>query len=66
MDFVDALNKAICAPSGRGSGPGAFIDSMIWHDDMNVRKALYTMEIACAGAVAHLVPRYGVGAAPNA
>jgi hypothetical protein len=49
MDFVNALKGAIGAPQSPGSSPDAFIDSMIWHDDMNALKAPYTIKIIGLG-----------------
>jgi hypothetical protein len=45
MDFVTALKVAIGAPDWHGSSPDAFVDSMIWHDEINALKAPYTIKI---------------------
>jgi hypothetical protein len=45
MDFVNALKTAIGAPDWHGSGPDAFLDSMIYHDDINALKSPYTIRI---------------------
>jgi hypothetical protein len=44
-DCVQALKKAIGAPSAHGSGIDAFVDTMIHHDDINTLKAPYTIVI---------------------
>jgi Barstar (barnase inhibitor) len=48
MDFANALKKAIGAPHWHGSSPDAFLDSMIYHDDINALKAPYTVKICGA------------------
>jgi hypothetical protein len=45
VDFVTALREAIGAPDWHGSSANAFVDSMIWHDEINARKAPYTIKI---------------------
>jgi hypothetical protein len=45
-DFVEALKAAIGAPNGHGGGPDAFIDSMLYHDEINSLKAPYTIKIS--------------------
>src|SRR5215813_2329847 len=47
-DFMNALKKAIGAPDWHGSSVGAFLDSMIYHDDINALKSPYTIKIAGA------------------
>jgi hypothetical protein len=44
-DFIAALKEAIGAPEWHGDGLDAFIDSMIWHDDINTLKSPYTIRI---------------------
>jgi hypothetical protein len=44
-DFMDALKKAIGAPDWHGSSADAFLDSMIYHDDINALKSPYTIRI---------------------
>lgn len=46
VDFMNALKKAIGAPDWHGSSEGAFLDSMIYHDDINTLKAPYTIRIS--------------------
>jgi Barstar (barnase inhibitor) len=45
MDVVGALKKAIGAPDWHGGSVDAFLDSMIYHDDINALKAPYTIII---------------------
>jgi hypothetical protein len=45
MDFVNALKKAIGA---HGCSADAFLDSMIYHDDLNALKSPYTIRISGA------------------
>jgi hypothetical protein len=45
-DFANALKKAIGAPDWHGESPDAFLDSMIHHDDINARKAPYTIRVS--------------------
>lgn len=45
MDFVNALKNAVGAPDWHGSSVDAFLDSMIYHDDINALKAPYTISI---------------------
>ena len=47
-DFVNALKKAIGAPDWHGSSADAFLDSMIYHDDINALKSPYTIRISGA------------------
>jgi hypothetical protein len=49
MDFARALKKAIGAPDWHGESVDAFLDSMIYHDDINALKAPYTIRIVGAG-----------------
>lgn len=44
-DFSDALKKAIGAPDWHGDSVDAFLDSMIYHDDINALKSPYTIRI---------------------
>jgi hypothetical protein len=44
-DFAGALKQAIGAPDWHGSGIDAFLDTMIYHDDINALKAPYTIVI---------------------
>jgi hypothetical protein len=44
-DFVNALKVAIGAPDWHGSNPDAFVDSMIWHDEVNALRAPYPIKI---------------------
>lgn len=44
-DFTDALKRAIGAPNWHGSSMDAFLDSMIYHDEINALKAPYTIRI---------------------
>jgi hypothetical protein len=48
MDFVDALKKAIGAPDWHGDCVDVFLDSMIYHDDINALKSPYTIRISGA------------------
>ena len=48
MDSVAALKKAIGAPDWHGDSVDAFLDSMIYHDDINALKAPYTIRIVGA------------------
>jgi hypothetical protein len=48
IDVANALKKAIGAPDWHGSSPDAFLDSMIYHDDINALKAPYTIRISGA------------------
>jgi hypothetical protein len=48
MDFLNALKKAIGAPDWHGSSPDAFLDSMIYHDEINALRAPYTIAISGA------------------
>jgi hypothetical protein len=45
-DFANALKKAIGTPDWHGSSVDAFLDSMIYHDDINALKSPYTIRIA--------------------
>jgi hypothetical protein len=45
MDFVAALKVAIGAPDWRGNSADAFVDSMIWRDEINALKAPCTIEL---------------------
>jgi hypothetical protein len=45
VDFVTALREAIGAPDWHGSSANAFVDSMIWHDEINARKAPYMIKV---------------------
>jgi hypothetical protein len=45
MDFVTVLKVATGAPDWHGSSSDAFVDSMIWHDEINALKAPYTIKI---------------------
>ena len=45
IDFMNALKKAIGAPDWHGSSVDAFLDSMIYHDDINALKSPYTIRI---------------------
>lgn len=49
---MDALKKAIGAPAWHSSSPDAFLDSMIYHDDINELKAPYTIRISGADKAA--------------
>jgi hypothetical protein len=44
-DFMNALKKAIGAPDWHGSSVDAFLDSMIYHDEINALKSPYTIRI---------------------
>lgn len=44
-DVANALKKAIGAPEWHGSSVDAFVDSMVYHDDINALKAPYTIGI---------------------
>jgi Barstar (barnase inhibitor) len=46
VDFMNALKTAIGAPDWHGYSEGAFLDSMIYHDDINALKAPYTIRIS--------------------
>jgi len=46
MDFMNALKKAIGAPDWHGSSYDAFLDSMIYHDDLNALRSPYTIRIS--------------------
>ncbi len=48
VDVANALKKAIGAPDWHGSSPDAFLDSMIYHDDINALKSPYTIRISGA------------------
>jgi hypothetical protein len=48
-DFMNVLKKAIGAPDWHGSSMDAFLDSMIYHDDINALKSPYTIRIAGVG-----------------
>jgi hypothetical protein len=52
MDFVNALKKAIGAPEWHGASVDAFLDSMIYHDDINALRSPYTIKIRGAGKAA--------------
>jgi hypothetical protein len=45
-DFANALKKATGAPEWHGSSVDAFLDSMIYHDEINALKSPYTIKIA--------------------
>src|SRR5262245_10792920 len=45
LAFINALKKAIGPPKWHGSSPDAFLDSMIYHDDINTLKSPYTIRI---------------------
>jgi barstar (barnase inhibitor) len=49
MDFLSALKTAIGAPDWHGDSVDAFLDTMIYHDDINTLKAPYTIRIVGAG-----------------
>ena len=46
MDFANALKKAIGAPGWHSGSVDAFLDSMIYHDDINALKSPYTIRIS--------------------
>jgi hypothetical protein len=48
MDFVGALKKIIGAPDWHGDSVDAFLDSMIYHDDINALKSPYVIRIVGA------------------
>jgi RNAse (barnase) inhibitor barstar len=48
VDFVNALKKVIGAPDWHGSNVDAFLDSMIYHDDINALRSPYTIRIVGA------------------
>jgi hypothetical protein len=48
MDFANALKKAIGAPDWHGESVDVFLDSMIYHDDINALKSPYTIRISGA------------------
>jgi hypothetical protein len=43
VDFMAALKRVIGAPDWHSLSVDAFLDSMIYHDDMNALKAPYTI-----------------------
>jgi hypothetical protein len=45
LDFINALKAAIGAPDWHGSSPDAFLDSIVYHDEINALKAPYTIKI---------------------
>jgi hypothetical protein len=45
QDFVAAIKKAIGAPEGHGNSIDAFLDTMIYHDEINSLKSPYTLKI---------------------
>jgi hypothetical protein len=45
-DFVNALKEAIGAPDWHGSSLDAFLDSMIYHDEINALKSPYKIRIS--------------------
>jgi hypothetical protein len=45
VDFFDAIRQAVGAPSWHGSSVDAFLDTMIYHDEINELKAPYTLRI---------------------
>ena len=45
-DFYCALKKAIGAPGWHGDSPDAFLDSMLYHDDVNALRAPYTIRVS--------------------
>jgi hypothetical protein len=45
LDFLNALKKAIGAPDWHGSSVDAFLDTMIYHDDINALRSPYTIRI---------------------
>jgi hypothetical protein len=49
MDFVTALKKAIGAPDWHGDSVDAFLDSMIYHDDVNTLRSPFSISIVGAG-----------------
>jgi hypothetical protein len=49
VDFLNALGKAIGAPDWHGLGVNAFLDTMVYHDDINALKRPYTIRISGAG-----------------
>jgi hypothetical protein len=70
VDFVNALKKAIGAPDWHGSSADAFLDSMIYHDDINALRSPYTIRIsgvanaepkaqAAVRELAQLIDKYG-------
>jgi hypothetical protein len=46
LDVVNALKKAIGAPDWHGSSVNAFVDSMVYDDDINALKSPYTIKIS--------------------
>ena len=44
-DFYCALKQAIGAPEWHGDSPDAFLDSMVYHDDINALRAPYTIRV---------------------
>jgi len=49
IDFLNALKKAIGAPDWHGLSTDAFLDTMIYHDDINALKSPYTIRISGVG-----------------
>ena len=52
LDSVTALKVAIGAPHWHGASLGAFVDSVIWHDEINAMKAPYMIKIMGAAKAA--------------
>jgi hypothetical protein len=48
LDFSAALKKVFGAPEWHSDSVDAFLDSMIYHDDINALKAPYTIIIRSA------------------
>jgi hypothetical protein len=48
VDFVNVLKKLLGAPAWHGASVDAFLDSMIYHDDINTLKSPYTIRITGA------------------
>jgi hypothetical protein len=49
VEFMNALKKVIGAPDWHGSSVDAFLDSMIYHDEINALKSPYTIRISGVG-----------------
>jgi hypothetical protein len=45
IDFYNAIRQAVGAPPWHGSSVDAFLDSMVYHDEINELKAPYTLKI---------------------
>lgn len=48
-DFANALKKAIGAPDWHSESVDAFLDTMIYHDDINALRSPYTIRIRGLG-----------------